>query len=155
MAIRPNWLPCDSDDSDDDEAKNEASKKNSCNGTCCHCQDDPDGKYPRDCFSFIAQGDASSLPFWYGWMVAFFELSFIFLIILSKVYRPMSANEDVDNPNKFAEYAPYANWLPANSTGIVRVTQIFAVFAIVLFSDESLNDLSSAVRFFPGAEYPA
>eukprot|EP00536_Pseudo-nitzschia_multiseries_P006132 jgi/Psemu1/14539/gm1.14539_g len=69
-----------------------------------------------------------------------------------KVYRPMSANEDVDNPNKFADDANYANWLPANSSGIVRTTQVFAVFAIALFSDESLNDFSNAVRFFPGIE---
>lgn len=100
-----------------------------------------------NCYSFLALGCApdNRLPFAYGLMVFAFQIAFLILMICSKVNRSMSANEDIDNPNEegFSEY------MPANASLVVRTTQFVAIFAFVIFAEDSIGDVVNAVRFLP------
>lgn len=70
-------------------------------------------------------------------------------MMLSKVYRKMSANEDVDNPDKEMPSVLLAHFIPANNSIIVLITQCMALFAFLFFADNSLGDFTEAIEFFP------
>mmetsp|Transcript_26697 Transcript_26697/g.62701 ORF Transcript_26697/g.62701 Transcript_26697/m.62701 type:complete len:957 (-) Transcript_26697:114-2984(-) len=114
-------------------------------------EDDEDAKFSEDCYSYIAMGcgKGNRIPFLYGITVFLFQLIFLVLMICSKMVRTMSANEDVDNAQKDNSRYVFAQFIPANSTIIVRVTQFLAICAFLFFAEDSVNDVVGAVQFLP------
>jgi hypothetical protein len=108
--------------------------------------EDEGAKYPDDCYSFIAQGWVDNkAPLAYGLLVFLFQISFLLLMICSKMNRKMSADEDNDNPSTDG----FAAFMPANAALIVKTTQFLSIMAFLVFADESIKDVANAVRYFP------
>ena len=107
--------------------------------------------FSEDCYSYIAQGCSKEkmLPFAYGMVVFAFQVTFLVLMICSKMVRTMSANEDVDNAQKDNSTYLFAQFIPANATIVVKVTQYVAILAFLLFAEDSVNDVVDGVRFLP------
>lgn len=114
-------------------------------------KDDEDNRYSQDCYSFIALGcgKGNRLAFAYATLVFIFQMVFLVLMICSKMVRSMSANEDVDNAEKDNENYVFAQFIPANSSIIVKITQFMAIMAFLLFAEDSVNDVVAGVRYFP------
>jgi len=103
-------------------------------------------KFPKTCYSFLALGLAkNTIPFAYGIVVFSFQICLLLLMIFSKTVKTMSANEGVDNPDE----GGFAAFIPANATVVVRTTQLVAIIAFLLFTDDSISDFADAVRYFP------
>ena len=104
-------------------------------------------KYPKDCYSFLSlYGPFRGTEFFFfGLMVYMFQMGFLLLMILSVVHKEWSTNGEVDNPGlgRFAEF------INANSSPLVRATQIMAILSYIIFSDASLQDVVKAVETFP------
>jgi hypothetical protein len=108
--------------------------------------EDEGAKYPDDCYSFIAQGWADNKgPFDYGLFVFSFQTSFLALMICSKMVRSMSSEEDIDNAGEQG----FAGFIPANASLVVRTTQFLSIMAFLIFAEASMNDVATAVRYFP------
>jgi hypothetical protein len=108
--------------------------------------DDDARKFPKTCYSFLALGLAKNMiPFAYGVVVFSFQICLLLLMIFSKTVKTMSANEGVDNPDEEG----FAAFMPANATVVVRTTQLVAIIAFLLFTDDSIGDFADAVRYFP------
>jgi len=106
-----------------------------------------DVQFLRTSYSFLAGGwkDDNIVPFAYGLLVYAFQITFLVLMICSKIVRSMSANEDTDNPDEEG----FAAYMPANATLVVRTTQFVAIIAFVFFPEDSIDDVVDAVRYFP------
>jgi len=110
-------------------------------------------KYPQDCFSFIALNGPTlrkwskqkALFFLFGLMPFCFQLTFTMLMIMSVVDEKRGTIKENDNPDtgRFAEF------IPANTSSIVRATQIVSLSAYLLFPEASLQDVIKAFQFFP------
>jgi len=112
-------------------------------------QDDDDAKFPEDCYSFIALGCSRDnyIPFAYAMMVFTFQITFLVLMLCSKMVRKLAFNEEVDNPDE--EDLFFAGFIPANVSMIVKITQFVAISAYILFAEDSISDVVDAVRFYP------
>ena len=109
--------------------------------------DDDEARFTDDCYSFIALGcgEDNRIPFVYGLLVFTVQITFLILMICSKVNRNMSANEDIDNPDEIG----FAEYMPANASLVVRTTQFVSVIAFIVFAEDSISDVVDAVRYFP------
>lgn len=114
-------------------------------------QDDEDARFSEDCYSYIALGcgEGNRLPFAYGMFVFIFQITFLVLMICSKMVRTMSANEDIDNAMKDDPNSVFATFIPAGSSLIVKTTQYVAITAFVFFAEDSVNDVVDGVRYLP------
>ena len=121
---------------------------------------------PRDSYSFIALGPwykiddktthDNRIPFFFGWVVFFFQISLLLLMVFSKTLRTLSNNEDIDNPDQDRSGIHWGSFIPANASVIVRITQFMVVLAFILFGGESLLDLTEGMMYFKmhfGPEY--
>jgi hypothetical protein len=114
-------------------------------------QDDDEAKFPEDCYSFIALGCSPDnyIPFAYAMLVFTFQITFLVLMLCSKIFRKLAFNEDVDNPTEDLEGAFFATFIPANTSVIVKITQFVAISAFILFAEDSISDVVDAVRYYP------
>lgn len=110
-----------------------------------------DSKYPLDCYSLIALNGPVDykwpkkelLFFLFGFMVFSFQITFLVLMIFSRVYMN-AADIDSDNPiDKFLRF------IPANSKHVIRVSQVIALLTYILFPDASLMDVFKAYQYYP------
>mmetsp|Transcript_13568 Transcript_13568/g.38164 ORF Transcript_13568/g.38164 Transcript_13568/m.38164 type:complete len:1360 (-) Transcript_13568:377-4456(-) len=104
-------------------------------------------RYPFDCYSFLSlHGPMDNIYFFgFGMVVFFFQMSFLVLIVLSVLDQKWSNNGDVDNPGD----GIIASFVAANTSPLVRATQVISVLSYVLFADSSLLDVTTGVETFP------
>ena len=121
-------------------------------------EEDEEGKYPRDCYSFVALGPSIKnycIPFFFGCIVFMFQFSLLALILFSKTYfftskwQALSQNEDIDNPDQSKDSFNGGSFIPANASVMVRMTQFVAVLSFVVIGGDSLHDFTEAVMDFP------
>ena len=116
-----------------------------------------DSKYPMDCYSLIALNGPVNSPvstgymwptkrlhyFLFGFMVFSFQITFLVLMIFSRVYMN-AADIDSDNPiDQFLQF------IPANSKHVIRVSQVVSLLTYVMFPDASLMDVFKAYQYYP------
>jgi hypothetical protein len=107
--------------------------------------------YPPDCYTFIAlNGPAKGkwpikkmIFFLFGLMVFFFQMMILILMILSRMYKNQSDIES-DNP-----IDAFLQFIPANSKGVIRVSQVVCMLIYTIFPDSTLMDVFKAYQYFP------
>ena len=73
-------------------------------------------------------------------MVYLFQITFLILMVLSKIHKKLSANGEVDNPSGDL----IATFIHSNASYLVRATQFTALLSYVVFADASLQDVVKA-----------
>ncbi len=93
----------------------------------------------------------SCLPFLLGFLVFIFQVSLLVLMLMSKAYKPESEVLEVDNPDseRGDKFVGPASFINANSSYLVRTTQMLSIIAFFLFGGESLSDVVQAVLNAP------
>ncbi len=93
----------------------------------------------------------SCLPFLLGFVVFIFQVGLLVLMLMSKAYKPESEVLEVDNPDSEQgdKYVGPASFINANSSYLVRTTQMLSIIAFFLFGGESLSDVVQAVLNAP------
>ena len=93
-------------------------------------------------FCFLCYSSPNQLIgyFSFGVMVYLFQITFLILMVLSKVHKKLSANGDVDNPSGDM----IAAFIHSNTGYLVRATQFTALLCYVAFADASLRDVVRA-----------
>jgi hypothetical protein len=116
----------------------------------------PDEKYPYDFYSFIALNGPEKNGLWprkkknfflFGLVPFVFQILFLVLLLWSVMDRKRGTVGDTDNPD--SETGFFAQFIPANTSPIVRCTQVVSIAAYVMFPSESLKDIVRAVQMFP------
>ena len=109
-------------------------------------------KFPPDSYSFVAfySLENNADAFCLGIFVFLFQSSFFILMILSVVYPPWRTTGEVDNPgSESAFWMFWAEFIPSNAEGIVKITQFLAILSSLVFPEASLLDISKAIQIFP------
>ena len=117
-------------------------------------------KYPHDCYSFIAlYGHQTDTPwtwqrvlcFLFGLLPFIFQIILLVLLAFSKTNELRGTIGETDNPDQGREglLGLFANFTPANSTPIIKTTQIVSLAAYAIFPDSSLQDVVRAFQLFP------
>ena len=94
-------------------------------------------------FYFLCYSTSNQLIgfFSFGVMVYLFQITFLILMVLSKVGgKELSANGEVDNPSGDM----IASFIHSNASYLVRATQFTALLCYVAFADASLRDVVRA-----------
>ncbi|VEU41669.1 unnamed protein product [Pseudo-nitzschia multistriata] len=103
--------------------------------------------FPKDCYSFLSLHSFVDSPlfFSFGFTVFLFQVSFFVLMVLSVLDPVWSSNGDKDNPSD----SILATFVDANSTPLVRATQVISILTYVVFADSSMMDVAIGVETFP------
>ncbi len=112
-----------------------------------------DEKYPHDNYSFIAlHGPQNNfLFFFFGLLPFVFQMIFLLLLVWSETDVLRGTIGETDNPDsgRTGAMGELASFIPANASPIIRMTQVTAIAAYVLFPDSSLKDIVRSVQTFP------
>lgn len=119
-----------------------------------------DETYPEDTYSFIALHSPEfnwkwikkdSLFFLFGLFPFIFQMLFLGLLLFSKTNELRGTIGETDNSDEENEgiMTLLASFMPANSTPLIRWTQVTSLAAFVLFPDASLQDIMRSIRLFP------
>ncbi len=120
---------------------------------------DKSPKYPTDSYSLIALNgpklsflwyelwsEQKSFYFWlFGMMVFLFQTSLYALVLLSQTNMRWGTVPLSGNPAS----GFFANLIPPNTSGFVKIAQIVSLLVYVIFPDSTVNDLLNAYKFFP------
>lgn len=115
-----------------------------------------DKKYLPDSYSFLAIHGPMDKKlgrnfFVFGLLPFIFQAVFLILLMWSVMDKKRGTVEDTDNPDSEDEglKAFFAQFIPANSSPIVRYTQVTSIAAYLVFPDSSVKDVVRAVQMFP------
>eukprot|EP00536_Pseudo-nitzschia_multiseries_P012630 jgi/Psemu1/209266/e_gw1.493.44.1 len=102
--------------------------------------------YPQDTYSFLTLHGPFDQPIFFGLgiMISFFQLSLVFMMLLSVLHPHWGTRHD-DNPAD----GVLSNIVAANSSPVVQATQLLSILSYVLIADASILDIAAAVEAFP------
>eukprot|EP00536_Pseudo-nitzschia_multiseries_P014994 jgi/Psemu1/216542/e_gw1.800.32.1 len=102
--------------------------------------------YPQDTYSFLSLHGPFDQPIFFGMgiVVSFFQLSLVFMMLLSVLHPDWGTKHD-DNPAD----GVLSNIVAANASPVVQATQFLAILSYILFADASILDITAAVEAFP------
>eukprot|EP00536_Pseudo-nitzschia_multiseries_P017636 jgi/Psemu1/51879/gm1.51879_g len=102
--------------------------------------------YPQDTYSFLSLHGPFDQPIFFGMgiMVSFFQLSLVFMMLLSVLHPDWGTKHD-DNPAD----GVLSNIVAGNASPVVQATQFLAILSYILFADASILDITAAVEAFP------
>ena len=110
-----------------------------------------DSHYPTDCYSLIALNGPcggkwpwKKLKFFlFGLMVFSFQVSFLVMMLLSRM-RQNASDIEIDNP-----ISHFLQFIPSNSKEVIRVSQVITLMTYTLFPDASLMDVFRTYQYWP------
>ena len=116
-----------------------------------------DRLYPQDSYSMIADNGPQPNGTWprqkkifllLGLIPYCFQVAFLWLLILSHTWVIRGTVGEIDNP--FSQEGMFLqSFIPAGVPRITRYTQILSLISYVVFPDEGLKDIVTAVQSFP------
>ena len=113
--------------------------------------------YQADTYSILALHGPIESPayFLFGLMVYLFQITFLLLMVFSKVHPNWSNNGDVDNPDagNGSIVQKLAEFIPANVSPLVQGTQLMATLTYIIFADSNVLDVVLGVELFPRLKY--
>ena len=112
--------------------------------------------YPTDSYSFLSLHGPIDEPyfFFFGMLPFIFQFALLTVMVFSVVNETKGTIGEVDNPDGdgFTDtriVGWFAKFIPANSNVVVKITQVLAILAFMLFPESSLLDVIKAVEVFP------
>eukprot|EP00531_Pseudo-nitzschia_arenysensis_P000704 CAMPEP_0116123948 /NCGR_PEP_ID=MMETSP0329-20121206/5021_1 /TAXON_ID=697910 /ORGANISM="Pseudo-nitzschia arenysensis, Strain B593" /LENGTH=968 /DNA_ID=CAMNT_0003617899 /DNA_START=197 /DNA_END=3101 /DNA_ORIENTATION=+ len=120
---------------------------------------DKSPKYPTDSYSLIAMNGPKPSFLWYelwseqkcfyfwlfGMMVFLFQTSLYALVLFGQTDMRWGTVPSSGNPAS----GFFADLIPPNTSGFVRVAQVVSLLVYVIFPDSTVNDLLNAYKYFP------
>ena len=97
---------------------------------------------PKDTYSFIYLCSLRTNPFGFlfGLIVFFFQMGLLMALILPVLYQHLDTHGAIENDKSI---------FPADVDFIVKISQWLAMMAFVIFANESMEDLLTAVSMLP------
>jgi len=116
--------------------------------------------FPQDSYSFLVLNGPNNVSSWprqkfifflFGLFPFIFQMVLLILLLWSTVDEKRGTVAETDNPDpeKYSSYLFWATFIPANASTIVKATQVVSMAAYLAYPEASLQDLITAVRFFP------